>query len=327
MLDLPLHCYRMALAHDKTYLTEAHIHGIIQFLMKIDMAFTSPQKKLLTIGAAQNGQTVHVPSHQRATYNGCVLREFLLVERNLTSLWRVLRGWGWDVRAPALKLTRSDILRLWVRNRLRTLGRPNPDISQLKANFIFNYRTKLFNSTGGERRWRKNDEGKVVFFNADKRLGRPDDIILGESIHRQLDIKEHLIDFMLFGFCNRKGKRSPVLTEDQWTRIATRPWEIAKMLLPTSGQTISKKKEQSKAGDEEKYKDMSRVTNVSESEAENGVEARGMDGVETQAEDGAEDGAEDPENGEEDETDWAGDIANTFGQEDSDEEDEEDTEA
>ena len=115
LMDLPLNSQRLALIRDKTYLPDHILRLFSIFLLKVDMLLTDPLHPAYPINHAN--QRFFPRKDNGTSVSGVGLRKLLLAERQLTPLWRVVRGWTPDPKEPARPMTRLDMLRLWVRHK------------------------------------------------------------------------------------------------------------------------------------------------------------------------------------------------------------------
>lgn len=115
LMDLPLNAHRIALIRTPTYISTQTLHNLTCFFLKTDMRFTDPVRPPYPTN--HSNQLRHPNKHAGGCPTGVKLRKMLLAERQLTSLWRVLRGWTWETNAPRVPMTRLDVLRLWIRHR------------------------------------------------------------------------------------------------------------------------------------------------------------------------------------------------------------------
>ena len=87
---------------------------LTHLFLKIDMHFTDPVGRVHPPNHPDPWR--HPPKFANKGFVGSHLRKTLLAERSLTPLWRVLRGWTWDPREPAVEMDRLDIFKLWARH-------------------------------------------------------------------------------------------------------------------------------------------------------------------------------------------------------------------
>jgi hypothetical protein len=114
IMDLPLNAHRIALMRSTDYITPTVLENMTHFLLKVDMFFTEP--KVATYPHHHANQRMFPAKWAGKMQSGVALRRMLLAERQLSSLWRVVRGWSWDATDSTRPMTRLDALRLWVRH-------------------------------------------------------------------------------------------------------------------------------------------------------------------------------------------------------------------
>lgn len=259
ILDLPLNSQRIALVHNTSYIPTRTIYGITAFLLKVDMAFTLPDK------AAFPPQHPGMPAHwARRIPTGVPLRKLLLAERNLTSLWRVLKGWTWDVTQPRIPLTKLEALRLWVRHKFRM---PDDAPAEVRGMEVMGMTWWEVGTAGMERTG-------VAFYTLDGKtvpvahpaimspaavethlgkqllyphrrvihlpkvlekprelLLRPDQLILKEGVKRQMNMHLEWAHMMLWGFCDEVGFNWPLFSEEEWLKMDRREANVVEVMV------------------------------------------------------------------------------------------------
>ena len=243
LLDLPLNAHRIALIQTPAYISTTTLHNMTAFLLKVDMAFTDPNAPAYpanhpNVPAAWAN---HIPT-------GVPLRKLLLSERQLTPLWRVLRGWTWDPTKPREPLTDLEGLRLYARHRF-TLpdgapadwkDQPVMDLPWHAVGTASIERTGLaFYTLDGKkvpithpaimsREAYATHRGKQLLYphrrvihlpdvvdKAREPLLRPDELVLREGIRRELRMHERWVHMMLEGFVDPLGFTWPLFTEGE----------------------------------------------------------------------------------------------------------------
>ncbi|GAB7360643.1 hypothetical protein MBLNU230_g0523t1 [Neophaeotheca triangularis] len=253
LMDLPLNSHRIALLRNRNYFTNCHIFLLTLFFLKLDMAFTSPTAPLYPRG--HSNQFLY-PNHLAdCTFIGVNLRETLLAERNLSSLWRVLHGWSPDAKYLQTPFSRGDILRLQVRHHFRfpdglaadskarnlpILGVPAEEVGMagmerinkapghtapqyLNAPFVPgpSPSTACTPTPAG----RFYPHATPVHINlptarpAPLPLLRPDQLMMREGIRRCLNLARNWGRMMAWGFVDKFGRPLPKYSEKQLGRI------------------------------------------------------------------------------------------------------------
>ena len=254
LLDLPLNTHRIALIHDTEYITKIHLHALTFFLLKVDMAFTDPDPPAYPHNHPNSFQ--HPPQWGGGQPSGVHLRKILLAERQLTPLWRVLRGWNPDPREPAVPMTRLDVLRLWVRH---TYKHPDDTPEEVRQQPIMSVPWYEVGAAGLERtgvafhdltspsgtktqiavthpsivsREEASSQTQHPYYyphakrllilphtKPRERLLRPDELVIRESIRRKLSMHKKWAKMMLWGFCDVLGFPVPVRSEEEILRV------------------------------------------------------------------------------------------------------------
>src|ERR1700750_2968587 len=93
LMDLPLNAHRIALIRTEAYISTPALHNLTCFFLKVDMRFTDPVRPPYPTN--HPNQLLHPNKLAAGCPTGITLRKILLAERQLTPLWRVLRGWNW----------------------------------------------------------------------------------------------------------------------------------------------------------------------------------------------------------------------------------------
>jgi len=166
-MDVPLSVPRVLLIHNQAYFSKRTLAVLTMFFIKLDMFFTDP-----------------------INYTGGehVVRECLLAEHSLTTMWNWLRG--------ADGTTRLDALRMWVKHSYKRPPRPGPETKETQK--ILDERAQLpimnipANMVG---RWGYELRGK-----GDQRLIRPDELVLRESVRRKMDLQKQWLRMVRWGF-------------------------------------------------------------------------------------------------------------------------------
>ena len=204
-MDLPLNAHRIALIHNEEYMSKKVLYFATSFFLKVDMAFTDPGFALYP--AHHRMQWLYPNRWAHGAFVGCRLRQTLLAERNLTALWRVLRGWNWNALARPLPMEKLDIIRLWIRHYYHpAIDEETEDIPTA----ILGIPWRLIGTANLERRIADPFSEPPL-----DPLLRPDELVLGECVRRKLKIDSHWVDMMLWGFVDLNQRNYPVLTEEE----------------------------------------------------------------------------------------------------------------
>jgi len=248
VMDLPLNAHRIALCRSQTYISQHTIFCASMFFLKVDMSFTDPSGPIYPVANQHTNTAAYPRRWERCGWTGCDLREMLTAERNFTSLWRVLRGWSWDSSEPRLSLNRLDVLRLWARHKYRlpenvpkhvkkqsimgipwhevgTAGLERTGVSPVNLNGKV---TSIINPglTTSAQRTHTNQQllyphQKRLIVPKEKpreKLLRPEELMLRESVRRQMSMHTQWGRMMLWGFCDDAGRNLPVRTEEELLR-------------------------------------------------------------------------------------------------------------
>jgi len=117
LMDLPLNAHRIALVRNEKYFSNDNLRNFNHFLIKVDMFFTDPTAPQQEVGASN--RRLWPEKHDTKAICGVDMRKMLLQGRQMTSLWRVIRGWSPDPEDGFRGITDLDVLRLWVRHEYR----------------------------------------------------------------------------------------------------------------------------------------------------------------------------------------------------------------
>lgn len=117
LMDLPLNAQRIALIQNRKYVTNDNLQHFTMFLLKVDMLLTDPMAPSHPM--AHPNTRVYPPKDRGHSPSGIGLRKLVLAERQMTPLWRIIRGWTPDPLELARPMTRLDMLRLWVRHKYK----------------------------------------------------------------------------------------------------------------------------------------------------------------------------------------------------------------
>ncbi|KAK6004521.1 hypothetical protein QM012_008383 [Aureobasidium pullulans] len=177
LLDIPVNGPRISLIHNTSFFTKETLAILQLFFIKLDMLYVDP---------------VHY-------YGGeASMREMLLAERSLTTLWNYLRG--------ADGTSKLDILRLWIRHRykrpqpIRPMTRDTHEQNQAKLNMpIMGVPAQLVGRWGYEC-W---GLGRVP-------LLRPDQLVLKEAVRRRTGLQRMFLSYLSYGYLD--GDLNPLPT-------------------------------------------------------------------------------------------------------------------
>ena len=246
LLDLPVNTHRIALIHNPTYFPPLTLNQATLFFLKLDMAFTDPCTPSYPI---DHPNFLHHPAkYAGGQPSGVHLRKMLLAERQMTSLWRVLRGWTPDSRDPAIAMTRCDLLRLWIRHKFQW---PEGTSESVKGMKVMDILPHEIGTAGLERTGvafhdlhdpATNTTTKVPVMDPSitsrqaplypharklilpntkprEQLLRPDELVMRECIKRQQSMHTKWAEMMLYGFTDKMGKQLPIRSEEEWLRL------------------------------------------------------------------------------------------------------------
>lgn len=244
IMDLPMNAHRISLLRSRSYISDSVLKYATTFFLKVDMDFTDPAGR---VWPTNHPDQFRFPNkYGGKTFTGVTLRETLLAEKSLTPLWRVLRGWTWDPDQPRLPMDQLDIMRLWVRHHYKPRDdQPKPireqDIMGIPwfevgtaglERFSMPYEVtdptpppatamSVDGQTMLEMPWTIG-RTKVVVPKLHKPrdpLLRPDELIMRESLRRDLDLDELWVRMMMWGWFDSFGRKIPLLKEKQQIRV------------------------------------------------------------------------------------------------------------
>lgn len=182
LLDIPVSAPRVALIHNTAYFTHNTLLHMQLFFIKLDMLYQDP---------------IH---NHGGEYT---MREFLMAERTLTTLWNYLRG--------ADGVTRLDILRLWVRHGYRRPVPSRPMTRDVQAAYdsrrslpVMGVPPHLVGRWGFEC-W---GLGKYP-------LMRPDQLVLREGVRRRLQLQRFYLIMMAVGYVDGDLDEVPAAKEEE----------------------------------------------------------------------------------------------------------------
>lgn len=276
LMDLPLNSQRLALIQTPSYISSKTLEMLTYFLLKVDMLFTDPVHPPFPLN---HPDQLSFPNHLAGgAPSGVPLRKLLLAERHLTSLWRVMRGWTWDPREPQVRMTRMDVLRLWVRHRY---SHPPEIPENIKKQSIMSVPWWEVGASGYERTgvsfFNLADDKKVVLSHPSiagtgitpdeqqkllyphhrrlifpnekprEKLLRPDELLIRECIRRGMAMHTRWARMMLYGFSDDAGYPFPVFTEEQYLAIGRQQNPFKKKVRVEDGE----EQRQGKEADEE----------------------------------------------------------------------------
>jgi hypothetical protein len=246
LMDLPTTNQRVLAIRSTAYIPDKALMYLTHFFIKVDMHFTHP------LGRVQ--QPNHPDTHRfpprfaRQGFVGSSLRETLLGERTLTPLWRVLRGWTPDPRDPAIPMGKLDIVKLWVRHHydpgedveprtkmMNTLGVPYHELGTAQMERINEPYKTVDEKILAELIAREEDDDEMAellrktvnpFYTVKPRerkttqkLLRVDQLVMRESVRRELGLWEHWVRMMVWGWFDPVGRRLPLWTEEELYRM------------------------------------------------------------------------------------------------------------
>ncbi|EGP85287.1 unnamed protein product [Zymoseptoria tritici ST99CH_3D7] len=238
IMDLPLNAHRLATMRNAEYISNDTILHAAEFFIKVDMAFTDPESA--PIVAPIPGAAPIRPNRVGGNLIGCKLREVLLAERTMTCLWRVLKGWSWDTEDPARPMRKIDIFKLYMRHRFRFPIHLPPNAKDLRRFPIMGEHYDDILKVGVERVYQDGETDFVKYSRQPAPLIRPDQLVIGESVRRELNLQDRLLEMVLSGFATEGGKPRPVFTYEELCRIIKRPWEVESMVKDKRAREIKK---------------------------------------------------------------------------------------
>lgn len=245
IMDLPLNAHRIALCRSEKYITDQTIKRATILFLKVDMSFTDPAGQVFAPADTNTNTSAYPRNLERHGFIGCGLRETLMAERQLTSLWRVIRGWSPDPTKGTTSMSRLDVLKLWVRHKYKPRDSLPDDVKKLPIMGIpwwevgtaglertgvtfYNLDGKQTAATNpglAGRSYEKHQNQQILYPHRKRiivpndkpreLLLRPDELMIREAIRRKMKMHEQWVKMMLWGFCDLSGRALPLRTEDQ----------------------------------------------------------------------------------------------------------------
>lgn len=205
LLDLPLNAHRIALIRSREYMPVTTLTRLTCFFIKLDMFFTRPSGPVYP----QNHRNQRLLSNDWAggVFVGNEMREYMLAERNLTPLWRVLHGWSPDPDDPQCPMTRLDVLRMWVRHKYTI---PDYAIGPVRTMSVMGV---PWYQIGMQRYERTGGNGRIP-----KKLLRPDELVMLEGIRRKLSLHKSWVTMMTWNMTDLLGRPMPIFSEEEMNR-------------------------------------------------------------------------------------------------------------
>lgn len=217
-MDLPLTAHRIALMRS-TYFSDEVLTSLTCFFIKLDMFLTDPLAEVyqaIPVGGT-NGWT-------RGAFVGVDMRECLLAERHLTTIWRVIHGWNPDNKAPQLPISKLDIVRLWARHKWR-----RTDEQLLPSTTAFGLPSWELGTARHERRFVKeydfapgrgslqSPQGSFEPLAPPQVLLRPDELVMREAIRRGMSLHRQWHVMLGSGVVSSTGHRLPPYDVEKMT--------------------------------------------------------------------------------------------------------------
>ncbi|KAI4723198.1 hypothetical protein E4T48_00329 [Aureobasidium sp. EXF-10727] len=180
LLDIPVNGPRISLIHNTVFFPKEVLAILQLFFIKLDMLFTDP---------------IHY-------YGGeCCMRELLLAERSLTTLWNCLRN--------ASHTSKLDICRLWIRHRYirPSPARPMTKLQQeqhdAKAKMPICGVPAALVGRWGHECW---GLGEVL-------LLRPDQLVIREAVRRRMGLQRMFLSYLSYGYLDGELNGLPTVVE------------------------------------------------------------------------------------------------------------------
>jgi hypothetical protein len=248
LLDLATNNQRTLAIRSPTYFPNASLLCLTHLFLKLDMHLTDPIGR---ISPRNHPDTWRFPPEFAGKgFVGSHLRSTLLAERSLTPLWRVLRGWTWDPKEPAVHMDKLDIVKLWARHyfnpeergedldpRARNqtvLGIPFSQLGTIQMEGFGQLQYKVDHAVLNEMVSLEEDAtwGPVIGASvtplrpvrqATKRkpekLVRVDQLVMREGVRREMGMWEHWVRMMVWGWVDPVGRTLPIWTERDMLRM------------------------------------------------------------------------------------------------------------
>jgi hypothetical protein len=222
---------------------------LTHLFLKIDMHFTDPIGR---VHPANHPDTWRYPPNFASKgFVGTHLRQTLLAERSLTPLWRVLRGWTWDPKEPAVHMDKLDVVKLWARHyyhpnenededlgpqirQQSVLDIPFPQLGTIQTEGFGTLRYDVYGAVLNEMVSLEDDEtwGPVLKASATPlrpvkqaskrkpaKLVRVDQLVMREGVRRELGLWEHWVRMMVWGWHDPLGRTLPLWSEEELMRM------------------------------------------------------------------------------------------------------------
>ena len=244
LIDLPLNAHRIALARTASYISSHNIYCATMFFLKVDMLFTDPSGAVYPVSGGQiNNLGAYPRRWENCTFIGTDLRQWLCGERNLSSLWRVIRGLTPNAREPEIPLNRLDVLRLWVRHKYHLpdeapdhvrresimgvesweVGTANLERTGIALQDLAGEKIALTGPNIGNSDARLDQQmlyphARRIIITTDRpreTLLRPDQLVMREGIRRGLELHRQWGRMMLWGFCDDLGRPIVLRSEEE----------------------------------------------------------------------------------------------------------------
>ncbi|THV71956.1 hypothetical protein D6D23_05563 [Aureobasidium pullulans] len=215
LLDVPVNGPRIALIHNTIYFTKETLAVLQLFFIKLDMLYCNP---------------VHF-------YGGeASMREMLLAERSLTTLWNYLRG--------ADGTSKLDTMRLWIRHRYK---RPQP-IRPMTREAHEEHLAKLSMPIMGVPAQLVGRWGYECWGLGQTKLLRPDELVLKEAVRRRAGLQRMFLSYLSYGYLDADLNPLPtnVKPEDVVLSMIRRKKHRELKAKESDGMDIDKKEEDEK---------------------------------------------------------------------------------
>ncbi|CAD0090050.1 unnamed protein product [Aureobasidium vineae] len=180
LLDIPVNGPRISLIHNTVFFPKEVLAVLQLFFIKLDMLYTDP---------------IH-------WYGGeCSMRELLLAERSLSTLWNYLRG--------ADGTSKLDTLRLWIRHRYI---RPAPARPMTKLQYE-QYEAKAKMPICGVPAALVGRWGYECWGLGEVRLFRPDQLVIREAVRRRMGLQRMFLSYLSYGYLDGELNALPTVVE------------------------------------------------------------------------------------------------------------------
>lgn len=181
LMDMPINGPRIAVIHNTAYFTADTLIVLQTLFIKLDMLYTDPL---------------------RSSGGEYRMREMLLSERSLTTLWNYLRG--------ADGTSRLDVVRLWIRHGYKRRQPPQPMTEQQQREYDARLQMPIMGVPPQlVGRWSYECWGLSKY-----KLLRPDELVAKEGVRRRLGLQREYLRMISSGYLGLGLEALPVVKKE-----------------------------------------------------------------------------------------------------------------